>query len=205
VDKSGVVNLNVGVAPQNNPPALFVALVVSLVSFAGSDSRHSWAFGNAHTTPDALRRMNRTDIANIPLPRVLTGRRNIVELKRPNHQVIRWAKSWFWLADTSMAIGQCREYIDNLHEDASSGLCGWRDIVAYRPWATMAVGRLGPGDVPGTGRVDSDAQRDNGNDVRPVARPGGEELLRVLNEQQAEEPAEPESRTRDVDPDDISF
>ena len=106
--------------------------------------RHAWAFGNAHTVPDDLRRVSRTDDVDILLPRVLTGFRDIIELKRPDHLVLiedRGRQTVFWSAEVSQAIGQCHEYMDHLHEDAQNGLRGRPEIVAYHPRATIVIGR----------------------------------------------------------------
>jgi hypothetical protein len=106
--------------------------------------RHAWAFGNAHTVPDQIRRVTRTDDVDLLLPRVLTGFRDIVELKRPDHPVLvqdRGRNTIFWSAEVSQAIGQCHEYVDNLHQDAQAGLRGRPEIVAYHPRATIVIGR----------------------------------------------------------------
>jgi hypothetical protein len=106
--------------------------------------RHAWAFGNAHTVPDEIRRVTRTDDVDILLPRVLTGFRDIIELKRPDHRVlVRDGRrhTIFWSTEASQAIGQCREYMDNLHEDAQNGLRGRPEVVAYHPRATIVIGR----------------------------------------------------------------
>ncbi len=106
--------------------------------------RHSWAFGNAHTAPDDLRRLSRTDDLDILLPRVLTGYRDIIELKRPDHQVLTRDRSRgtvYWSPAAAQAIGQCHEYIEHLHADAERGLRGRPDIVASHPRATIVIGR----------------------------------------------------------------
>jgi antiviral defense system Shedu protein SduA len=105
---------------------------------------HSWAFGNAYMPADDLRRVSRTDEVDILLPRVLTGYRDVVELKRPDETVLVKDKSrgtYSWSRGASQAIGQCHEYLDNLHEDASRGLRGRPEIVAYHPRATIVIGR----------------------------------------------------------------
>lgn len=107
-------------------------------------TRHSWAFGNAHAEPDAIRRVSRTDDVDILMPRVLTGYRDIVELKRPDHNVLAKDKSrgtYHWSREASQAIGQCHTYIDHLHHDAERGLRDRAEIVAYHPRATIVIGR----------------------------------------------------------------
>lgn len=105
---------------------------------------HSWAFGNAHTTADDIRRVSRTNEVDVLLPRVLTGYRDIVELKRPDHPVLRQhagRDTYYWSREASQAIGQCHDYMDNLHADAAYGLRGRREIIAYHPRATIVIGR----------------------------------------------------------------
>ena len=107
-------------------------------------SRHSWAFGNAYTNADDIRRVSRTDDIDILLPRVLTGYRDIVELKRPDHPVLRHDPGrdvYRWSSEASQAIGQCHQYMDHLHEDAAGGLRGRPEVVAYHPRATIVIGR----------------------------------------------------------------
>jgi Domain of unknown function (DUF4263) len=107
-------------------------------------TRHSWAFGNAHTVPDDIRRVSRTDDVDILMPRVLTGYRDIVELKRPDHPVLlldRSRHNFFWSRPASEAIGQCAEYIEHLAADADRGLRGRPEIVASHPRATIVIGR----------------------------------------------------------------
>lgn len=107
-------------------------------------TRHSWAFGNAHTVPDDIRRISRTDDVDILMPRVLTGYRDIVELKRPDHPVLMLDPgrgTLFWSRFASQAIGQCAEYIEHLAADAEQGLRGRPEIVASHPRATIVIGR----------------------------------------------------------------
>lgn len=88
--------------------------------------------------------MSRTDDVDILLPRVLTGYRDIVELKRPDHPVLRHDPGrgvYRWSSEASQAIGQCHQYMDHLHEDAAGGLRGRPEIVAYHPRATIVIGR----------------------------------------------------------------
>jgi antiviral defense system Shedu protein SduA len=107
-------------------------------------TRHSWAFGNAHTVPDDIRRVSRTDDVDILMPRVLTGYRDIVELKRPDHEVLvrdRSRGTVYWSSDASQAIGQGAEYIEHLAADAEHGLRGRPEIVTSQPRATIVIGR----------------------------------------------------------------
>jgi hypothetical protein len=104
---------------------------------------NTWAFGNAHTTRDEIRRTSRTDTVDLLLPRVLTGYRDVVELKRPSMTPIAHDKghnSWYWTTDASKAIGQSHVYMDNLHEDANRGLRDKPEVVAYHPRSTIVMG-----------------------------------------------------------------
>jgi hypothetical protein len=166
--------------------------------------RHAWAFGNAHTAPDDIRRLNRTDDVDILLPRVLTGYRDIVELKRPDHPVLVHDKSRgtvYWSVPATQAIAQCHEYIEHLQADAERGLRGRPDIVASHPRATIVIGRS-------VGWDDAMYRVLAGLNNRLVGitlmtydqlLAQGEELVRLFTAE-AEEPAPP-----GLDPDDIPF
>jgi hypothetical protein len=119
------------------------------------------------------------------LPRVLTGHRDLVELKRPDHTVMLYDKghtSWYWSTETSKAIGQCHQYMDHLHEDAQNGLRGRRDLVAYHPRATIVIGRSTTWDGDAYRGLAGLNQRLNGITVMTYDQllAQGEELLRVL-------------------------
>ncbi|WP_420638933.1 Shedu anti-phage system protein SduA domain-containing protein [Candidatus Poriferisocius sp.] len=107
--------------------------------------RHSWSFGNSYVVNDQIRSISATDQIDLLLPRHLGGFRDLIELKRPDLQILVWDAShqnWHWSADVSKAIGQCHRYLDVLH--AEVGLSGLRDapeVVAYHPRATIVIGR----------------------------------------------------------------
>lgn len=106
--------------------------------------QHSWAFGSAYQAPDSIRQIARGDTLDLLVPSSLTGLRDVIELKRPNMDVIRYDeahKNWYWSKDASMAIGQCHRYLDTLHEVANKGLNDYPEIIAYRPRATVVIGR----------------------------------------------------------------
>jgi hypothetical protein len=105
---------------------------------------HSWAFGLQYLDADKLRRISAGDDIDIVLPAIESGFRDLAELKRPNHEVIRWDnshKSYFWSPETSAAIGQCSRYPDVLHEEAQKGLRDHPEVVAWHPRATIVIGR----------------------------------------------------------------
>lgn len=72
------------------------------------------------------------------------GHRDIVELKRPDMEVLVYDethRNFYFAAEASKAIGQCHRYLDVLHEKASKGLDDHPEIVAYHPRATIVMGR----------------------------------------------------------------
>lgn len=106
--------------------------------------KHTWAFGNAYVMRDAVRTISSGDKLDLILPSVLTGYRDIVELKRPDMEVLMFDKShnnYYFGVEASKAIGQCHRYLDVLHEEAAKGLRDHPEIVAYHPRATIVLGR----------------------------------------------------------------
>lgn len=105
---------------------------------------HSWAFGNAYVVNDDIRNISASDNIDMLLPTVIAGYRDLVELKRPNMEVLRHDpghRDYYWSADVSKAIGQCHRYLDVLHEAAANGLRDHPEIVAYHPRAIIVIGR----------------------------------------------------------------
>ncbi|MFC1319554.1 MAG: DUF4263 domain-containing protein [gamma proteobacterium symbiont of Ctena orbiculata] len=105
---------------------------------------HSWAFGNAYVVNDEVRNITASDNLDMLLPTVIAGYRDLVELKRPDMDVLRYDKAHrnhYWSADVSRAIGQCHRYLDILHEVAANGLRDHPEIVAYHPRAIIVIGR----------------------------------------------------------------
>lgn len=105
---------------------------------------HPWAFGNAYVTTDAVRDISPGDKLDLLLPTVISGYRDIVELKRPEVPVLLFDeahKNYYFSADVSKAIGQCHRYLDVLQEVAAKGLRDHPEIVAYHPRATIVIGR----------------------------------------------------------------
>lgn len=106
--------------------------------------KHCWAFGNAYVVRDEVRAITTGDNIDLMLPNVIAGYRDIVELKRPNMDVLlydRAHKNYYFSADVSKAIGQCHRYLDMLHNFADNGLVDHKEIVAYHPRATIVIGR----------------------------------------------------------------
>jgi hypothetical protein len=70
------------------------------------------------------------------LPNVLAGLRDIVELKRPDFEVIRQDdahRDYYWAPDVAKAIGQATRYLEVLHDEARKGLRDHPEIAAYYP------------------------------------------------------------------------
>ena len=108
--------------------------------------KHTWAFGNAYVMRDEVREISPGDQLDILLPTVISGHRDIVELKRPDMHVLRLDKAhrnYYFSAEVSKAIGQCHRYLDVLHEEAANGLRDHPEVVAYHPRATIVIGRSG--------------------------------------------------------------
>ncbi len=105
---------------------------------------HSWAFGSAYVVNDEVRNITASDNLDLLLPTVIAGYRDLVELKRPDMDVLRYDqahRNYYWSADVSRAIGQCHRYLDVLHEVAANGLRDHPEIVAYHPRAIIVIGR----------------------------------------------------------------
>ena len=107
--------------------------------------QHPWAFGNQFSVNDEIRNISIQDQVDLLVPRLLAGYRDIVELKRPDKEVLLYDEThrdYYFSAEVSKAIGQCHRYLDVFSEVAQSGLIGNRHIVAYHPEATIVVGRM---------------------------------------------------------------
>lgn len=105
---------------------------------------HSWAFGNAYVMRDEVRDISAGDSLDILLPTVISGYRDIVELKRPDEPVLIWDKdhkNYYFSSEVSRAIGQCHRYIDILYDAAKDGLLDHPEVVAYYPRAIIVIGR----------------------------------------------------------------
>ena len=105
---------------------------------------HPWSFGNQFVVNDSIRNISTQDQVDILVPRINAGFRDIIELKRPDMEVLKKDEShrdFFFSRDASKAIGQCHRYLDVFSEVASKGLLGHEEIVAYHPNATIVIGR----------------------------------------------------------------
>ncbi|MNI68496.1 hypothetical protein D3C73_1241960 [compost metagenome] len=93
---------------------------------------------------DEVRAISTGDNLDLLLPNVIAGYRDIVELKRPDKEVLLYDathKNYYFSADVSRAIGQCHRYLDILHQAAKDGLLDHKEVVAYHPRATVVIGR----------------------------------------------------------------
>lgn len=105
---------------------------------------HPWAFGNVYTTPDDVRRIALGDEVDVLLASTINGLRDIIELKRPDHDVLGYDeshRSYYFSPPLTKAIGQCHRYLDALHEAAGHGLRDNPQIRAYHPRAVIVIGR----------------------------------------------------------------
>lgn len=106
--------------------------------------KHPWAFGNQFIVNDKIRNITIQDSVDILMPRIIAGYRDIVELKRPDKEVLNYDethKDYYFSAEVSKAIGQCHRYLDVFGQVAAKGLLGNEQIVAYHPEATIVIGR----------------------------------------------------------------
>lgn len=106
--------------------------------------RHTWAFGNTYVMRDDVRTITIGDRLDLLLPTVISGYRDIIELKRPDKPVLAYDSQhsdYFFTTHVSQAIGQCHRYLDVFHEAAARGLMDHPEIVAYHPRAIIVIGR----------------------------------------------------------------
>lgn len=106
--------------------------------------KHHWAFGNTYVLMDNVRRISAGDTVDLLLKSALDGLRDIIELKRPDADVLGHddqRRCYHFAADASKAIGQCHRYLDVLQDQATQGLRDHPEIVAYHPRAVVVIGR----------------------------------------------------------------
>ncbi len=106
--------------------------------------RNGWIFGNQYVMKDTERRISRNDNVDLLATSVVSGFRDIIELKKPTFAVLvndTSHDSYYFSAEVSKAIGQCHRYLDVFSEEAVAGLRDNREIVAYHPRATIVIGR----------------------------------------------------------------
>jgi hypothetical protein len=105
---------------------------------------HPWVFGNSFLVNDNVRSISASDKVDLMFPSVMTGYRDLVELKRPDMEVLNFDtshKNYYFTSEVSKVIGQCHRYLDVFQEEASRGLRDHPEIVAYHPKATIVIGR----------------------------------------------------------------
>lgn len=105
---------------------------------------HNWIFGNAYLVKDDVRTISEGDKLDMLLPTVISGYRDIIELKKPIENVLNWDSTHnnhYFASPVSMAIGQCHRYLDVFQEVALKGLRDNPEIVAYHPRAIIIIGR----------------------------------------------------------------
>lgn len=105
---------------------------------------HPWAFGNQFVVNDDIRNISIQDQVDLLVPRLLAGFRDIIELKRPDKDVLLYDEThrdYYFSSEVSKAIGQCHRYLDIFQDAAKTGLLGNEHIVAYHPEATIVIGR----------------------------------------------------------------
>ncbi len=105
---------------------------------------NGWIFGNQYVIRDSERSISRRDKVDFLATSVISGFRDVIELKKPSFTVLNYDQShesYYFSADVTKAIGQCHRYLDVLSEEAANGLRDNREIVAYHPRATIIIGR----------------------------------------------------------------
>ncbi len=106
---------------------------------------HSWAFGNSYILDEEdIRTISPHDQLDILLSNVIAGFRDVIELKRPDLDILRYDdahRNFYFSSEVSKAIGQCHRYLDILQESALRGLRDHPEIVAYHPRAIIVIGR----------------------------------------------------------------
>ncbi len=106
--------------------------------------QHTWAFGSCYVIRDNVRTISAGDKLDLILPTVMSGYRDLVELKRPDMCVLNYDghhQNYYFAADVSKALGQCHRYLDIFHEAAANGLRDHPEVMAYHPRATLVIGR----------------------------------------------------------------
>jgi hypothetical protein len=106
--------------------------------------KHSWAFGITHVGVDQIHHIGVGDTVDLLMPTLLSGHRDIVELKRPDMEVLGWDKEHrdcYFSLESSKAIGQVHRYLDVAAEQLKTGLTDHPEVVAYHPRATIVIGR----------------------------------------------------------------
>jgi hypothetical protein len=157
---------------------------------------HSWAFGNAYVMSDDVRDISAGDTLDLLMPSVISGYRDIVELKRPDVAVLNHDQShrnYYFAAEVSKSIGQVHRYMDVLHEAAASGLQDHPEIVAYHPRAIIVIGRSNDWDVGRLKALHGLNRRLNGIMVMTYDQllVQGQRLIEILSSEQGDLFSEP--------------
>lgn len=106
--------------------------------------KNGWIFGNQYIMNDKVRGITASDKVDFLATSVLSGFRDVIELKKPSFHVLHEDSShnsFYFSSEVSKAIGQCHRYLDVFSEAASKGLIDHDEIIAYHPRATIIVGR----------------------------------------------------------------
>jgi hypothetical protein len=106
--------------------------------------KYSWVFGSNYLTIDQVRSISPSDNIDLLLPTVFSGFRDIIELKRPNMEVLNYDSShrnYYFSSEVSKAIGQCKRYIRVFRELAKNGLRDNEEIITCEPKAIIIIGR----------------------------------------------------------------
>ncbi len=171
---------------------------------------HSWAFGNAYVMRDEVREISPGDHLDLLLPTVISGYRDIVELKRPDMKVLFYDdthRNYYFSADVSRAIGQCHRYLDVLHEVAAQGLRDHPEIVAYHPRAIIVIGRSSNWDIEQLKALHGLNRRLTSVTIMTYDQllAQGERLVDMLNAKNPQRGQEPAECAPNWDDDDIPF
>jgi hypothetical protein len=107
-------------------------------------ARNSWCFGLQYAPFDDERRLSMADKADLLLPRLIDGCRDLVELKRADVEVLKIIKNdvFAFTEPVTSAIAQAVHYLDILREDAGpqGRIRGARRIRAFHPDAIIVIG-----------------------------------------------------------------
>lgn len=118
--------------------------IVAEIEYQKWCDNHFWAFGAHKQLTKETRSISASDKVDKLLTDIPSGLADVVELKRPDMDVILYDKAhrnYYFSAEVSKAIGQCHRYLDILHDHAANGLLDHPEIVAYHPRATIIIGR----------------------------------------------------------------
>jgi len=106
--------------------------------------KYSWVFGSCYLTSDQVRSISARDNIDLLLPTVFSRFRDIIELKRPDMEVLNHDnnhQNFYFSSEVSKAIGQCKRYIRVFREQATNGLMDNKEIIACEPKAIIVIGR----------------------------------------------------------------